>query len=174
MKITEEKLNNYPPEIIYQYISDTVDKVLKSYDFLNISEDEIKRLIIKEIEESKKEFNEEKTSYVIFIRQRIRIILNKKLSSLLNKEKTQIDIINNYLNTRTHKASDLKHAINNLNKLSQFLENNQVNITPELIQQLLDTNDALKSNIEIIFENCKQIIVTGQLEKISENLPPYQ
>ena len=168
MKITEEKLNNYPPEIIYQYISDTVDKVLKSYDFLNISEDEIKRLIIKEIEESKKEFNEEKTSYVIFIRQRIRIILNKKLSSLLNKEKTQIDIINNYLNTRTHKASDLKHAINNLNKLSQFLENNQVNITPELIQQLLDTNDALKSNIEIIFENCKQIIVTGQLEKISE------
>ena len=49
MKITEEKLNNYPPEIIYQYISDTVDKVLKSYDFLNISKDEIKRIIIKDL-----------------------------------------------------------------------------------------------------------------------------
>ena len=168
MKITEEKLDKLTSEQIYEYISSTIDRIFKSYDYLNLSQEEIKKLVIKEIESSKDDYNEEKNDYLKFISQRIKKDLNKKSQLLLSDEKIQFELINNFLNLKTHKASNLKSAINNLNKISLFLENNKVNITPELIGKLLDTNDNLEFNIDIIFDNCEQIITSGQLEKISE------
>lgn len=168
MKITEEKLDKLTSEQIYEYISGTIDRIFKSYDYLNLSQEEIKKIVIKEIESSKADYNEEKNDYLKFISQRIKKNLNKKSQLLLSDEKIQFELINNFLNLRTHKASNLKSAINNLNKISLFLENNKVNITPELIGKLLDTNDNLEFNIDIIFDNCEQIITSGQLEKISE------
>jgi len=168
MKITEEKLDKLTSEQIYEYISSTIDRIFKSYDYLNLSQEEIKKIVIKEIESSKDDYNEEKNDYLKFISQRIKKDLNKKSQLLLSDEKIQFELINNFLNLKTHKASNLKSAINNLNKISLFLENNKVNITPELIGKLLDTNDNLEFNIDIIFDNCEQIITSGQLEKISE------
>ena len=168
MKITEEKLDKLTSEQIYEYISGTIDRIFKSYDYLNLSQEEIKKIVIKEIESSKDDYNEEKNDYLKFISQRINKDLNKKSQLLLSDEKIQFELINNFLNLKTHKASNLKSAINNLNKISLFLENNKVNITPELIGKLLDTNDNLEFNIDIIFDNCEQIITSGQLEKISE------
>ena len=168
MKITEEKLDKLTSEQIYEYISGTIDRIFKSYDYLNLSQEEIKKIVIKEIESSKADYNEEKNDYLKFISQRINKDLNKKSQLLLSDEKIQFELINNFLNLKTHKASNLKSAINNLNKISLFLENNKVNITPELIGKLLDTNDNLEFNIDIIFDNCEQIITSGQLEKISE------
>ena len=168
MKITEEKLDKLTSEQIYEYISGTIDRIFKSYDYLNLSQEEIKKIVIKEIESSKADYNEEKNDYLKFISQRIKKDLNKKSQLLLSDEKIQFELINNFLNLKTHKASNLKSAINNLNKISLFLENNKVNITPELIGKLLDTNDNLEFNIDIIFDNCEQIITSGQLEKISE------
>jgi RNA polymerase primary sigma factor len=168
MKITEEKLDKLTSEQIYEYISGTIDRIFKSYDYLNLSQEEIKKIVIKEIESSKADYNEEKNDYLKFISQRIKKDLNKKSQLLLSDEKIQFELINNFLNLKTHKASNLKSAINNLNKILLFLENNKVNITPELIGKLLDTNDNLEFNINIIFDNCEQIITSGQLEKISE------
>ena len=168
MKITEEKLDKLTSEQIYEYISGTIDRIFKSYDYLNLSQEEIKKIVIKEIESSKAYYNEEENDYLKFISQRIKKDLNKKSQLLLSDEKIQFELINNFLNLKTHKASNLKSAINNLNKISLFLENNKVNITPELIGKLLDTNDNLEFNIDIIFDNCEQIITSGQLEKISE------
>ena len=168
MKITKEKLNKLSAEEVYNNISTVIDKIKKSYNYLELSDEEIKSICIKIIEESKKSFNQD--NYYSYIKALIRKAFNKRLILLLEDENKKITILNNFINNKLYKTTDLKNAIENLNKLSIFLEKNQVPITPELIEQLLNINDTFKNNIEIIFDKCKQIIITGNLEKISERI----
>ena len=128
MKITKENLKELTTKEIYKYISEIVNKLLNYYDYLDLSQEEIQKLIYTEIEKSKEEYQGEKT-YIHYIKEQIRIILNKKRISLLNNDKTKIKVLDNYLKSRTTKSSDLKAAISNLNKFSIFLEKNYVIIT---------------------------------------------
>ena len=142
MKITKEKLNKLSAEEVYNNISTVIDKIKRSYNYLELSDEEIKSICIKIIEESKKSFNQD--NYYSYIKPLIRNSFNKRLILLLKDENKKITILNNFINNKLYKTTDLKNAIENLNKLSIFLEKNQVPITPELIEQLLNINDTFK------------------------------
>lgn len=138
----------------------TIKNVQSTFNYLNISEQELKTISYEIIEESRKYYNE-KTSYAEYIS----IVLTKyfkiKIEEIAADENKLIDLLCKYIdyNISTNNIEELK-------KITKLLLLLKIEMTPERFKKLLDKNKKINILLESIFNKYKSQIVSGQIDKI--------
>ena len=168
MVLKKEDIQEMDSNIIYNIIYSVINDIYIRYQYLAIPEKEYNDLVIKEIEKSKKTYNNGIT-YSEYIKARIITKLhNKAIESLLDP-KTSYEIINNYININLNNPNSLEHAITEFNMINNFLNKYKYIPSPDILIDLLNKNEIFLNIIKTIFQYYEKIIVNPKKEYIIKN-----
>lgn len=166
MNITKKELKELSTEEIYKEILPTIKNVYFTFNFLSISEEELKIISYEIIEESKKHYND-KILYTKYISKALSKYLKVKVSEKLQNEKDTVELICNYIDKNISLSEDSN--IEELNRFARALTSIGVDITPEILKVLLLENKTINDLFSIIFNRYKNSIKNGKMETIFSN-----
>ena len=143
--------------------SPEVKRVLKKYQFLNLKSDLIKNLIIEEINLSKKGYNQ-KVDYFKYIA----FHLNDKIKNYLKKatKSNPTFILNNFINNNFKSIASLEEAYFYLKKLIRFINEIELELTFNLITNLLTENLLFNETVKFVVDNKLKAVSKVGIEKV--------
>ena len=146
---------------IFESLLPKITELYSEYKYLNMSFKEFTDFIIQEIRIYHKYYDEE--SFNEFIITEIRKILDKKTRELLNNKETMLSTICNYCNNLS--VLDIyDDNFEELKKLSNFLEKNDVSLDIDLMINVLINNECIYNLVKEIVEHNLLNIQEGKLE----------
>ena len=169
MNLTIKTIQELETKQLHNILLPTINHIYISFQYININNEEYNQIVIQEIIKSKKTYigNQD---YIEFIKQKISTKLSEKTKKLLTNPKSSFNILNNYINQNSSNTSNQEEdALNNFQKLSEFLK--QYNYTPniDLLMELISKNTIFNKTIEIILKN-PQIIPEETFDTMTKNL----
>lgn len=75
-----------------------------------------------------------------------------------------------FINNTLSKNDNVENINNNLQKIYEFMNENEIKITGKLIESLLSKSKKFLNNISIMFQYYKEFIIKNQLSFISDNI----
>lgn len=146
-----------------------INELLKDYELFGISEEYLKHLLV---EEDKKISSVDKSSkeYYKLLKDNLAITLNKIISKDLENEKFCLKIINNYINKKIKSITNYKQAVSVLNNLEEFFNRFNLIPTPELLINLIKSNNIIEKSLKKIVDKHIKIIRNDKINTIFSNI----
>ena len=168
MIITKEKLREISNEDLYEKMLPIAQKVINSYKYLNLTEQEYKKLIFSLINISKNNYDESE-SYEEFFKKGLKILLSSKLKEQLHDNKKQTELIESYLKTKNIELKTKEDAYKYLNQIISFLRRNSYIPDPDFYITLLSESEIIEKIVELVVEDNYDNIINGKIENIFDN-----
>lgn len=168
MEITIKRIKEAEPSQIYNILLPIIQKTYNSFSYVKISEEEFYNLVIKEIELSKRTFNND-ISYSDFINRKIRIFLSEKAKTQLFDTNASFELINNYINLKCKLTTLPEEIIKQFEKLNSFFETYNYLPSPNILMELIDKNTIFSKMIVTIIKEYNSQIISGKYEDIFDN-----
>lgn len=167
MNFTIENIKQYDNIRIFNVLLSMINKLYNSFKYCGITENVFNNLVLKEIENSKKNYNGEEI-YEKYIEKRIRLKLLEYVKALLNTDKC-FNVINNYINEKFSKNITYENAIKDIIKLHNFFEKLDFFPNPDLLIELLNNNHVFNKEVEAILTKHYIGIINGNIYEIFDN-----
>ncbi len=165
MELSLEKIQKLSTEQIIDAVLLEVDKIYLSLNYTGISKEAFYKLVEAEIIKSKENY-QGNISYIEYIKNKIKESLTKQIMKMLTNTNAATQIINNYANLYLSNDITNNSAIKNLYKLDKLFETYNYIPSPDVLLKLLESNEIISSSVTIIFNKYKNVIISGNLEKV--------
>lgn len=142
-----------------------INKIYSSISYIGMNKTVFYELVQKEITKSKKDYSGN-IDYIEYIKNKIQQELIKQIIKMLADTDAAVQIINNYTNLYLSDDITYSNAIKNLYKLDKLFETYNYIPSPDVLLKLLDSNQIIFSSVTIIFNKYKNVIISGNLEKV--------
>ena len=164
MILTLEKIKKLNNEEIYDLIKPKIDRIYKSFSFLNISYEEYKKIVIDTIILSKTSYTGE-SEYIVFIKEQVNAYLNQRVNDLFKDYKTAFPLISNFINKNIKTDYTYDTSINSILTIERFLKKYKFKPNIELLIELINKNTIFAKTIESIVNKDMAVITNGLSEK---------
>lgn len=168
MDLTLKKIRTMSSEQILESLLFIIDAIYNKFAFANLSKQDYYNMVIKEIENTKSSFNSDK-NYVDYLKKIIESKMIEMIKTKLLDHNESIRILNNYIQITVKKTDDYNVIMKQMRTFASFLEKYNYIPTPEVLIELINKNENLNDLIEIIFLKNKDLIVSGNIEKFTNN-----
>lgn len=121
MELSIIKVKELDPKKILEEILPIIKSIYVSYEFIGLSEQDFKEIVLKEIKESKITYLGD-YPYSIFIKKRVKVKLSEIIKKLLNDSEASYTLLDNFINRNFTIISTYEDALNCFKKLSSFLK----------------------------------------------------
>ena len=165
MELNLGKIQKLSTEQILDVILGKIDKIYSSISYIGMNKKAFYELVQKEITKSKKDYSGN-IDYIEYIKNKIQQELIKQIIKMLADTDTAVQIINNYANLYLSNDITYNSAIKNLYKLDKLFETYNYIPSPDVLLKLLESNEIISSSVTIIFNKYKNVIISGNLEKV--------
>ena len=168
MDLTLKKIRTMNSEQILESLLFIIDAIYNKFSFANLSKQDYYNMVIKEIENTKSSFNSDK-NYVDYLKKIIESKMIEMIKTKLLDHNESIRILNNYIQITVKKTDDYNVIMKQIRAFNSFLEKYNYVPTPEVLIELINKNENLNDLIKIIFLKNKDMIVSGDIEKLTDN-----
>lgn len=168
MKINIKNIQNLDSEQIMTLLLPKIENIYNDMKYMEISKEEFYNLVLKEIENSKINYNGD-IDYAKYIISKIDAILVNEIKEKLLEDEIAIKIINNYINKNLIISTSYNICIENLNKLNPFFEKYDYVPNSDVLINLVKNNQIFSKIIEVIVKKDKNKIISGNMEEIFNN-----
>ena len=168
MDLTLKKIRTMSSEQILKSLLFIIDAIYNKFTFANLSKQDYYNMVIKEIENTKSSFNSDK-NYVDYLKKIIESKMIEMIKTKLLDHNESIRILNNYIQITVKKTDDYNVIMKQIRAFNSFLEKYNYVPTPEVLIELINKNENLNDLIKIIFLKNKDMIVSGDIEKLTDN-----
>ena len=168
MDLTLKKIRTMSSEQILESLLLIIDAIYNKFSFANLSKQDYYNMVIKEIENTKSSFNSDK-NYVDYLKKIIESKMIEMIKTKLLDHNESIRILNNYIQITVKKTDDYNVIMKQIRAFNSFLEKYNYVPTPEVLIELINKNENLNDLIKIIFLKNKDMIVSGNIEKLTDN-----
>lgn len=168
MDLTLKKIRTMSSEQILESLLFIIDAIYNKFAFANLSKQDYYNMVIKEIENTKSSFNSDK-NYVDYLKKIIESKMIEMIKTKLLDHNESIRILNNYIQITVKKTDDYNVIMKQIRAFNSFLEKYNYVPTPEVLIELINKNENLNDLIKIIFLKNKDMIVSGNIEKLTDN-----
>lgn len=168
MDLTLKKIRTMSSEQILESLLFIIDAIYNKFAFANLSKQDYYNMVIKEIENTKSSFNSDK-NYVDYLKKIIESKMIEMIKTKLLDHNESIRILNNYIQITVKKTDDYNVIMKQIRAFNSFLEKYNYVPTPEVLIELINKNENLNDLIKIIFLKNKDMIVSGDIEKLTDN-----
>lgn len=168
MDLTLKKIRTMNSEQILKSLLFIIDAIYNKFAFANLSKQDYYNMVIKEIENTKSSFNSDK-NYVDYLKKIIESKMIEMIKTKLLDHNESIRILNNYIQITVKKTDDYNVIMKQIRAFNSFLEKYNYVPTPEVLIELINKNENLNDLIKIIFLKNKDMIVSGDIEKLTDN-----
>lgn len=168
MELSLEKIQKLSTEQIIDAVLLEVDKIYLSLNYTGISKEAFYKLVEAEIIKSKENY-QGNISYIEYIKNKIKESLTKQIMKMLTNTNAATQIINNYANIYLSTNITYNNALKNIYKLDKLFETYNYVPSPDVLIKLLESNQIITNSVAFIFSKHKNIIISGNLEKVFDN-----
>lgn len=168
MDLTLKKIRTMSSEQILESLLFIIDAIYNKFAFANLSKQDYYNMVIKEIENTKSSFNSDK-NYVDYLKKIIESKMIEMIKTKLLDHNESIRILNNYIQITVKKTDDYNVIMKQIRAFNSFLEKYNYVPTPEVLIELINKSENLNDLIKIIFLKNKDMIVSGDIEKLTDN-----
>lgn len=168
MDLNLEKIKKLSTEQIIEVVLLEVDKIYSNINNMGISKEKFYKLVEKEIIKSKENYHGN-ISYIDYIKNKVQKELTKQIMKMLTDINTASQIINNYAKRYLNTNITYNNAIKNIYKLDKLFETYNYVPSPDVLIKLLESNQVITNSVAVIFSKHKDIIISGNLEKVFDN-----
>lgn len=165
MKLGLDQIKKLNTKEIIESLTVEIDKIYSSISYIGMNKKAFYELVQKEITKSKKDYSGN-IDYIEYIKNKIQQELIKQIIKMLADTDTAVQIINNYANLYLSNDITYNSAIKNLYKLDKLFETYNYIPSPDVLLKLLESNEIISSSVTIIFNKYKNVIISGNLEKV--------
>lgn len=165
MKLGLDQIKKLNTREIAESLTVEIDKIYSSISYIGMNKKAFYELVQKEITKSKKDYSGN-IDYIEYIKNKIQQELIKQIIKMLADTDTAVQIINNYANLYLSNDITNNSAIKNLYKLDKLFETYNYIPSPDVLLKLLESNEIISSSVTIIFNKYKNVIISGNLEKV--------
>lgn len=165
MKLGLDQIKKLNTKEIIKSLTVEIDKIYSSISYIGMNKKAFYELVQKEITKSKKDYFGN-IDYIEYIKNKIQQELIKQIIKMLADTDAAVQIINNYTNLYLSDDITYSNAIKNLYKLDKLFETYNYIPSPDVLLKLLDSNQIIFSSVTIIFNKYKNVIISGNLEKV--------
>ena len=165
MKLGLDQIKKLNTKEIIKSLTVEIDKIYSSISYIGMNKKAFYELVQKEITKSKKDYSGN-IDYIEYIKNKIQQELIKQIIKMLSDTDAAVQIINNYTNLYLSDDITYSNAIKNLYKLDKLFETYNYIPSPDVLLKLLDSNQIIFSSVTIIFNKYKNVIISGNLEKV--------
>ncbi len=165
MKLGLDQIKKLNTKEIIKSLTVEIDKIYSSISYIGMNKKAFYELVQKEITKSKKDYSGN-IDYIEYIKNKIQQELIKQIIKMLADTDAAVQIINNYTNLYLSDDITYSNAIKNLYKLDKLFETYNYIPSPDVLLKLLDSNQIIFSSVTIIFNKYKNVIISGNLEKV--------
>ena len=151
MELKKIDLKNKHYNVILNTCKLMVRRLYKDYEFLSINKDEFDKIVVSEIEESKKHYDE-KELYSIYLKRKTEDRLNAYIKEATDDDKKIIKIINNYINIFFKDNKTDEYLMYYLTKLDELFVSIDYIPNPDVMIELIK-NKKLKEVIELCIKH---------------------
>lgn len=168
MQVNISNINKLSNDEIYDSIKNLINKIYKSFNYVDVDFSEFYNFVLQEISNSKTAYKGD-TTYESYIKKKLNIFLIQHLTTALSKQDNEFKIINNYINKYFKNVDNFENAEKQIKKLDFLLQNCNYVITPDIILELINKNIYFNNAIELIFIKYKNEIISGEFEELCNN-----
>ena len=168
MDFSVQNIENLDSKEIYSSLLSLINNIYNNYNYIDLSRDEYYKLVIKEINKSKKIYTGN-VSYSDFIKHRIILLLVKKTKKVLNNSLDTFNIIDKYIKNRFNNVVNWEDAENDFNQLSFFCNLCDYNFNIDFVIELINKNEIFFKMVSLVFEHYKKQIMDGNALKMFHN-----
>lgn len=168
MDLTLKKIRTMNSDQILESLLSIIDAIYNKFAFANISKQDYYNMVLKEIENTKSSFNSEK-KYVDYLKSIIESKMMEIIKTQLLEYNESIKILNSYIQITMKKTDNYDAIMKQIRAFDSFLEKYNYIPTPEFLIELINKNENLNNLIKIIFLKNKDMIVSGDIEKLTDN-----
>ena len=168
MNFTTKIINKMTNEEIYKTFVQKFDYIFNKYKFLNISNEDYKVIVLKEIDDSKTNYDGS-ILYSIYLEKLVSKALDDEVAKKINDTKYSYNIISNYINQNVKIATTYNKNLNKLKYIVNFLQKYNFELDRNIIIEVIKNNKILSKLLEIIYIENKQKIILGESDEIFNN-----
>ena len=168
MELSIEKIQKLSTEKIIEILLLEIDKIYSSINYIGMSKETYYKLVEEEIIKSKENY-QGSISYIDYIKNKIQKELTKQIMRMLTNTSTATQIINNYAKQYLSTNITYNNALKNIHKLDKLFESYNYVPSPDVLIKLLESNQIITNSVAVIFSKHKNIIISGNLEKVFDN-----
>ena len=159
-----KKIQQLDSKQIYNSLLPIINELYLSFKYVNISDEDYVKLVLKEISDSKKTYKGDQ-NYIEYIKRKIKFQLSEMTKKMLFNPKTSFTLLNNYITQNIVSISNYVDAIKYFKKLSNFLETYNYVPNLDLLVELINKNVIFNQMISTIFNECRTQITSGKAEE---------
>ena len=168
MELNTNTIQDLKASQIYNEYTNEIDKLYNKYSFLDIPKQKFDKIVINEIEKTKKLYNDE-IPYANYLENIITYKMEKSILHRCNYENRLMETLNSYIKNNNVSINNYNDVKNIINKINIIIEKYDYTLKPEIIINLLSNNKDFSKMIETIFNNHYNQIINGRLETITDN-----
>ncbi len=168
MEISINNLNNYTPDMIYHNFKTLFNDIYDEYVFGCFTYKKYEEIVIKEIQISQREYKG-REKYEIYIKNKVTNRIKNHLSKILNDETFSQKLISTFIDSKCNNFTNYRSAINNIDKISNYVSRCNYVPTPDLILYLLNNNTNFLAMINTIFTRHKKAILAGYTDELFDS-----
>ena len=144
MELNFKKIQQMDSKQIYNLLLPIINEIYLSYKYINITNEDYVKLVLKEITDSKHSYKGNQ-DYIEYIKRKIEIKLSEMTKKMLFNSETSFTLLNNYITQNVNNISSYADAIKYFKKLSDFLEIYNYIPNPDLLIELVTKNNIFNS-----------------------------
>lgn len=152
MEITNELIN-------------VIDKIYVKYYYLNISKEDLTRILQEELNKIIDKYSD-KDTFITYIKHRLEARIISLGMELFTCEDKVLIIINNYIKYIFDNVATYEEALKDLRKISKLFSKYSYIPEPNMIINLINTNDIFRNMLELVTLNHLTYIKDGKLNKL--------
>ncbi len=168
MELNLKKVQQMDSIQIYNLLLPIINRLYNSSKYINISNEDYIKLVLKEISDSKKTYTGDQ-NYIDYIKRKIKFQLSEITKKMLFDSKTSFTLLNNYITQKIVNISSYAEAIKYFKKLSRFLETYNYVPNPDLLIELITKNGIFNKIIVTIFNEYHVQITSGKVEELFDD-----
>ena len=136
MNLNLKQVQQMDSKQIYNLLLPIINEIYLSYKYINITNEDYVKLVLKEITDSKNTYKDNQ-DYIEYIKRKIEIKLSEMTKKMLFNSETSFTLLNNYITQNVNNISSYADAIKYFKKLSDFLEIYNYVPNPDLLIELV-------------------------------------
>ena len=168
MELNKDTIKNLDTITIFKELNESIDKIYKYFDYLELPIIYYNKIVIEIINKSKSDYDG-KSLYKNYIESKIRLALITILKEKVVDYDDAINVLNNYINKNIKNIDSFNDILNNFEKIEQLFRISGINYEPNIIAELINKNSIFYNMIDIIYNKYKSQIMSGRIDNITNN-----
>jgi len=145
-----------------------IDRLYSYYDFLGLTIEQYYKIVYSIIEKILKKLGNT-SNFAMDLKIYINKYMYEFIKERLNNKSTFYSIIDSFINKKFEHTDTFEEAFQDTIKLVQFFEKLDIQLDPDKMIKIIDTNEYLKDALHCIYNKYKLEISKGQSFKVSEH-----